>query len=111
MSTLSSEGEPILVCKVKDALQRRTAVNGSVVFPEIWYPCFFGQIQYEANLLQNGLLCNQKRVSLLILRYKLTEALGIIFIFIPKIFAASIPEQRGNLLSTIQPLTNGVDAR
>ena len=53
----------------------------------------------------------KKRVNLLILRYKLTEALGIIFIFIPKIFAASIPEQRGNLLSTIQPLTNGVDAR
>ena len=40
MSTLSSEGEPILVCKVKDALQRRTAVDGSVVFPEIWYPCY-----------------------------------------------------------------------
>ena len=39
MSTLSSEGEPILVCKVKYTLQRRTTVNGSVVFPEIWYPC------------------------------------------------------------------------
>ena len=39
MSTLSSEGEPIWVCKVKYALQRRTTVNGSVVFPEICYPC------------------------------------------------------------------------
>ena len=39
MSTLSSEGETILVSKVKDALHRRTAVNGGVVFPEILCAC------------------------------------------------------------------------